>query len=111
MQDVVDRMAGEGLTFGSDADMQDFLMLYQELNNHTRMQTNRGHTPSELFETEKKRLRVIHLDNPTRMPMAEKAPVEPFAPPAPKVGRNDPCPCGSGLKYKKCCGRLHSRLS
>ncbi len=24
---------------------------------------------------------------------------------APKVGRNDPCPCGSGRKYKKCCGR------
>ena len=23
----------------------------------------------------------------------------------PKIGRNDPCPCGSGLKYKKCCGR------
>ena len=22
----------------------------------------------------------------------------------PKVGRNDPCPCGSGKKYKKCCG-------
>ncbi|MGD9142050.1 MAG: preprotein translocase subunit SecA [bacterium] len=25
--------------------------------------------------------------------------------PEPKVGRNDPCPCGSGKKYKKCCGR------
>jgi len=24
---------------------------------------------------------------------------------SPKVGRNDPCPCGSGKKYKKCCGR------
>lgn len=24
---------------------------------------------------------------------------------APKVGRNDPCPCGSGRKYKKCCGQ------
>ncbi|ACU91390.1 preprotein translocase subunit SecA [Desulfomicrobium baculatum] len=24
----------------------------------------------------------------------------------PKVGRNDPCPCGSGQKYKKCCGKL-----
>ena len=27
-----------------------------------------------------------------------------------KVGRNDPCPCGSGNKYKKCCGvgeRVH----
>jgi preprotein translocase subunit SecA len=22
-----------------------------------------------------------------------------------KIGRNDPCPCGSGKKYKKCCGR------
>ena len=22
-----------------------------------------------------------------------------------KVGRNDPCPCGSGRKYKQCCGR------
>ena len=24
---------------------------------------------------------------------------------SPKIGRNDPCPCGSGLKYKKCCGK------
>jgi uncharacterized protein YecA (UPF0149 family) len=23
--------------------------------------------------------------------------------PSPKVGRNDPCPCGSGKKYKRCC--------
>ena len=26
--------------------------------------------------------------------------------PQPRFGRNDPCPCGSGRKYKKCCGRL-----
>ena len=30
----------------------------------------------------------------------EKKPVKK----AEKVGRNDPCPCGSGKKYKKCCG-------
>jgi|DewCreStandDraft_2_1066082.scaffolds.fasta_scaffold00605_13 preprotein translocase subunit SecA len=30
------------------------------------------------------------------------------APAAVKVGRNDPCPCGSGKKYKKCCGRFVS---
>jgi len=24
----------------------------------------------------------------------------------PKVGRNDPCPCKSGKKYKQCCGKL-----
>jgi preprotein translocase subunit SecA len=23
----------------------------------------------------------------------------------PKIGRNEPCPCGSGKKYKKCCGK------
>ncbi len=27
-----------------------------------------------------------------------------------KVGRNDPCPCGSGKKYKKCCGRTENKL-
>ena len=26
-----------------------------------------------------------------------------YARAAPKIGRNDPCPCGSGKKYKKCC--------
>jgi len=34
------------------------------------------------------------LLNPLKPKIAEK-----------KVGRNDPCPCGSGKKYKKCCGR------
>jgi preprotein translocase subunit SecA len=29
----------------------------------------------------------------------------PYKREAPKVGRNDPCPCGSGKKYKKCCGK------
>jgi SEC-C motif len=28
---------------------------------------------------------------------------EPFVRDGPKVGRNDPCPCGSGKKYEKCC--------
>ena len=30
--------------------------------------------------------------------------VTPFKRESPKIGRNDPCPCGSGKKYKKCCG-------
>jgi SEC-C motif-containing protein len=29
----------------------------------------------------------------------------PFRRDQPKIGRNDPCPCGSGKKYKKCCGQ------
>jgi preprotein translocase subunit SecA len=35
---------------------------------------------------------------------ALKAPAQPVRRDMPKVGRNDPCPCGSGKKYKKCCG-------
>lgn len=33
-----------------------------------------------------------------------RAQVLPFVRPQPKVGPNEPCPCGSGKKYKKCCG-------
>ena len=36
-------------------------------------------------------------------PGAEPAP-QPIRRIGPEVGRNDPCPCGSGKKYKKCCG-------
>jgi uncharacterized protein len=39
-----------------------------------------------------------------RAPWAASAATEPFAQPVGKVGRNDPCPCGSGKKFKKCCG-------
>ncbi len=35
---------------------------------------------------------------------AQRAPPEPYERAGPKVGRNDPCPCGSGKKYKRCCG-------
>jgi len=35
---------------------------------------------------------------------SEPADPKPLRREAPKVGRNDPCPCGSGKKYKKCCG-------
>ena len=35
------------------------------------------------------------------------APAEPVRRSEPKVGRNDPCPCGSGRKYKHCHGADH----
>ncbi len=36
---------------------------------------------------------------------AETPAAKPYQKEGPKVGRNDPCPCGSGKKYKKCCGQ------
>ena len=38
-------------------------------------------------------------------PVEDVEPVEPIVRDTPKVGRNDPCPCGSGKKHKKCCGK------
>ena len=35
----------------------------------------------------------------------QAAPPQPVRREGKKIGRNDPCPCGSGKKYKKCCGR------
>lgn len=36
---------------------------------------------------------------------AHRVPPEGVAAPPAKIGRNDPCPCGSGRKFKKCCGQ------
>jgi preprotein translocase subunit SecA len=44
---------------------------------------------------------------PGQMPRAPEAePVQTYVREQPKVGRNEPCPCGSGKKYKQCHGRL-----
>jgi len=45
-------------------------------------------------------------------PQPEAAPpAEPFVRSGRKVGRNEPCPCGSGLKYKHCHGRLNQQAT
>lgn len=38
------------------------------------------------------------------IPPSDGTPAQPIVREFPKIGRNDPCPCGSGKKYKKCCG-------
>jgi preprotein translocase subunit SecA len=42
----------------------------------------------------------------TDQPEGEAAHAQPYTRDMPKVGRNDPCPCGSGKKYKHCHGKL-----
>jgi preprotein translocase subunit SecA len=49
------------------------------------------------------------VDGPVRVPeprTAASPPAQPFVRGEEKVGRNDPCPCGSGQKYKHCHGKL-----
>ena len=50
---------------------------------------------SALFSNYRKNIEQAKLEDGGR--------VVPFKRDSPKVGRNDPCPCGSGKKYKKCC--------
>lgn len=70
-----------------------FMQKVTDAANNTRLYENNGFTPVELFEKyERPKLRLLppELGSPTTIP---------------KVGRNEPCPCGSGLKYKKCHGQ------
>jgi len=75
MQDAVNDLEDLGYIFESRDDIETFSQLYQALHNNTRMWSNHGFTPKEMGDIN-----------------------------SIKVGRNDPCPCGSGKKYKKCCG-------
>lgn len=63
--------------------LNECLALITEVYNNTRIWFNKGYTPVELHHKKS--------STPARLTV--------------KVGRNAPCPCGSGKKYKHCCGR------
>jgi hypothetical protein len=75
-------------------DMNELLKLIINLSNNTRKWILRGYTSRELFEKhERKSFKAL--------------PDKSFFIGDLKVGRNEPCKCGSGIKHKKCCGRLN----
>src|SRR6266487_6866210 len=54
----------------------------------------------EAFQRRKRR----ELEQARMAGAGDRQPVQQVVRSGAKVGRNDPCPCGSGKKYKKCCG-------
>jgi len=54
----------------------------------------------ESFQRKKRR----ELEQARMAGSGDTQPVQQVVRGAAKIGRNDPCPCGSGKKYKKCCG-------
>lgn len=74
----------------NEQELNELIGLYSNFANHSRHWVNRGHQPVELMSQEN----LMPLPN---VPYEISGDNE-------KVGRNDPCPCGSGKKYKKCCG-------
>lgn len=73
-----------------------------DLYNNSRRWILKGHTPEEIFQEEKK-----HLNPLPPAPFVLNRPESNVVDirTRSKVGRNELCPCGSGKKHKKCCGR------
>lgn len=55
-------------------------------------------------DTSKTKVESEHVHGPNCNHDHGHASLKPIIRDAPKVGRNDPCPCGSLKKFKKCCG-------
>lgn len=107
LADVIGCCESEGLTFNRKHDIGEFAALFQNLNNHTRKQVNRGHTPAELFtQTYRGQQLAQRLAPENQLSLFDNGNVEVIAPTVTgKPSRNAPCPCGSGRKYKNCCGK------
>jgi len=68
---------------------------FAELTDNIRRGVAYGIFRAELTRAEAPRRREMHTNAPTEAAAPRRA--------AARVGRNDPCPCGSGRKYKNCC--------
>ena len=88
MQEVVEYLESQQL-LQDEALASELTPLLIAYNNTLPLWSLKGHTPGELMDPDSAR--------------AAQAPVVQHEAHKPKVGRNDPCPCGSGKKYKKCC--------
>lgn len=79
------------IVFKDQRQSKEVLGLLKEVQQTTRLWHLGGHTLKE-------------LEGPAA---AKAAATARTAATSAKPGRNDPCPCGSGLKYKKCCGKSY----
>lgn len=81
------------LIFNSEEQLKKFFDLIMHAKNNTRIWENKGHTPAETFDFYNKQQE--NTDKTLKVSKNRR-----------EIGRNDPCPCGSGKKYKKCCARV-----
>ena len=88
LQGLINRLQMMGMKIKDLNEVQKLISLCIEFGNNTHKWINKGWTPAELLEKETGK-----EGNNSTVVISHK------------VGRNEPCPCGSGKKYKKCCGR------
>ena len=79
--------------------------MFEELNHLIREDTVRRVYQTKVQVTPER----VQEAKPVEARLAGDGPRQPRrVKPSQKVGRNDPCPCGSGKKYKNCCGRVEN---
>ncbi|WP_223066923.1 SEC-C metal-binding domain-containing protein [Paenibacillus caui] len=98
LQEIIYEFERRQIHFDSMDQAQKVTSLIVDVYNNTRKWSNGGHTPAELSKRSGRAV-VKPLHQAHYFPnKKEQVSVT-------KIGRNEPCPCGSGLKYKKCCGK------
>ena len=91
---VVEKLNESGLLM-TDDQLNYLFDMISELSNRTRKPSLKGHRPDEIEGMQPAVAPRIRIDRAKPSPVRAEE----------KIGRNDPCPCGSGKKYKKCCGK------
>ncbi len=113
LQYIIDDGLRLGIRFQNQMDFHNFLLLLLDMSHHTRRYSHRGHTPAELglpTPVVEEISKTVHYDNNYIDPLEKighmlRAKCDPPATISGKPSRNAPCPCGSGRKYKNCCGK------
>ncbi|WP_055109308.1 Rho termination factor N-terminal domain-containing protein [Paenibacillus ihumii] len=95
--DLIHEFERRGLKFQSMEQADIVVALMNDVYNHTRLWIYRGHTPFEMNR--------IAGNVELRSAHRQLSPLSKSQVSVTKIGRNEPCPCNSGFKYKKCCGK------
>ncbi len=106
---MLDRLKFDVVTILSKVQVrteQDVAAMEEERRRVRAMQFQHAEAPSVTAAAPAPEAAAPAAGAPRATAPAAAAAVAPFVRENPKVGRNDPCPCGSGLKYKQCHGRL-----
>ena len=131
--DMINEICASSVVFSGEKQMREFVALLMNAHNNTRMKENRGHKPSEIrakvgykgtptiVPGSTNAAKILGRVAPELAKMGIPVDVDATANIVPsviypdgiggksvtierKIYPNDPCPCGSGKKYKKCCG-------
>lgn len=88
--------------FAGDTNSEDFILMPCETwEDETRLHYEKLNSQLGFFQSKNLRQYEQHDTQFVAPPVTPKSKILPF----PKVGRNDPCPCGAGVKFKKCHGK------